>query len=118
MEEIYYTDVQERNLSMLCHLSALVTYFVPLGGVLGPIILWFLKKEQYAEVDRQGKDSINFQLSILLYALVAGLLIFRGIGILLLALVGIFNLIMVIMASIKSYNGERFEYPFSFRFIR
>lgn len=104
----------ERIFSLLCHLIALVPYL----GVLGPLIIWFLRRDEYAEVDRQGRDSINFQLSILVYSFVAGLLTILGIGVLLLTLIGIFNLVVVIVASIKSYNGERFEYPFSIKFIR
>ncbi len=114
MEKFAYVNSDERIFSLLCHLIALVPYL----GVLGPLIIWFLRRDEYAEVNRQGKDSINFQLSIWIYSLVAGLLVFMGIGALIITLIGILNLIVVIVASIKSYNGERFEYPLSIRFIQ
>lgn len=105
-------------MSMLCHLSALAMFVIPFGSILGPLIVWLVKKDQYPEVDRQGKDAINFHLSMLIYTLVAVFLILILVGIMLLVVIGIFTLIMIIIASIKSNNGERFEYPLSIKFIQ
>ena len=118
MESIYYTNNEERTMSMLCHLSALAMFVIPFGSILGPLIVWLVKKDQYPEVDRQGKDAINFHLSMLIYTLVAVFLILILVGIMLLVVIGIFTLIMIIIASIKSNNGERFEYPLSIKFIQ
>lgn len=105
-------------MSMLCHLSALAMFVIPFGSILGPLIVWLVKKDQYPEVDRQGKDALNFHISMLIYTVVAAFLVLLLIGIMLLVVIGIFTLIMVIIASIKSNNGERFEYPLSIKFIQ
>lgn len=117
MNSINYINNEERSMSMLCHLSALAGLVIPFGFIIGPLLVWLLKKDQYPEVDRQGKDALNFQISMLIYLMIAGILVLILIGFLLLIALGIFNLVMVITASIKSNNGERFEYPLSLRII-
>ncbi len=103
---------------MLCHLSALAGLIgIPLGTVIGPLIFWLLKKNEYPFVDAQGKAALNFQISVIIYAIVCFVLVFVVIGIPLLILLAIFDLIMVIMASIKASNGESFKYPLAIRFI-
>lgn len=105
-------------MSMLCHLSALGMLLIPFGAVLGPLIVWLIKKDQYIEVDRQGKDALNFQISMQIYFIMSGLLVIVGIGLLLIAALGIFNLVVIIIASVKSNSAERFEYPIAIRFIQ
>lgn len=117
MRQIYYINNEERSMSMLCHLSALAMFIFPFGNILGPLIVWLVKKDQYPEVDRQGKDALNFQLSVMLYAVIAGVLVLILVGFLLLIALGILNFVIIIMAAIKSNNAERFEYPFVIRFI-
>lgn len=105
-------------MAMLCHLSALAMFIIPFGSILGPLIVWLTKKDQYPEVDRQGKDALNFQLSLMLYAFVAGILVILLVGFVLLIALGVLNLVVIIVASVKSKNGERYEYPFAIRFIQ
>jgi uncharacterized Tic20 family protein len=105
-------------MSMLCHLSALGMLLIPFGAVLGPLIFWLIKRDQYIEVNRQGKDALNFQITMQIFFIIAGLLVIVGIGILLIAALVIFNLIVIIIASVKSSNGEYYEYPVSFKFIQ
>lgn len=118
MEKISYTSSDERNFSMLCHLSALLGLVIPFGHIIGPLVFWLLKKDEYPEVDRQGKDALNFQLSLTIYAIVAGILVIILVGFVLLGAIFLFGLIMTIIASVKSSNGERFEYPLSLKLIR
>ena len=117
MKTINYINNEERTMSMLCHLSALSGLLVPFGFILGPLVVWLIKKDQYPEVDRQGKEALNFQISMIIYMLISGILVLLVIGIILLALLGIFNLVVVILAAVKSNNGERFEYPLSLKII-
>ncbi|MDY0201032.1 MAG: DUF4870 domain-containing protein [Bacteroidales bacterium] len=105
-------------MAMLCHLSALAMFIIPFGRILGPLIVWLIKRDQYVEVDRQGKDAINFHLSIYLYAIVASLFIIVFLGIPMLIAVGVFSLVITILASVKSNNGERFVYPLAIRFFQ
>lgn len=118
MKEINYINSEEQTFSMLCHLGALAGYIIPFGNVLGPLIFWLIKKDQYAEVDRQGKDALNFQISMTLWVIASAILILLVIGIFALIALGILNLILIIVASVKSNNGERFKYPLSIEFIR
>lgn len=117
MEKIEYVNSEERTMSMLCHLSALAMFFIPFGSIVGPLIVWLIKKDQYAEVDRQGKDALNFHISMLIYIVMAAILIIFVVGLFILIALGVLNLVVIIVASIKSNNGERYEYPFSIKFI-
>jgi uncharacterized Tic20 family protein len=104
---------------MLCHLSALAGFVgVPFGHILGPLVVWLVKKDEYAFVDDQGKEALNFQISILIYTVVSAFLILMCLGIVLLVLVQLFNFVMIIVASIKASNGEKFRYPLTLRLIK
>jgi len=118
MENINYTSNDERTYSMLCHLSALSGLIIPFGNVIGPLVFWLLKKDEYPEVDRQGKAALNFQLSLTIYSIIAAILIVILVGFVLLGAIFLFGLIMTIVASVKSSNGERFEYPLSINLIK
>ena len=105
---------------MFCHLAALAGYLgIPFGNVLGPLIIWLIKKDDFEFVNDQGKESLNFQISISIYSLAAGLLMcLGGIGILLLIPLGIFGLVMVIIASIAANKGETYRYPLCIRLVK
>ncbi|WP_228235603.1 DUF4870 domain-containing protein [Allomuricauda sp. M10] len=64
----------ERNLSAIIHASTFSKYFIPFGNFIMPLILWMSNKKQYDFVDYNGKQALNFQISMLLYAIVAGLI--------------------------------------------
>ncbi len=108
----------EKTFGMLAHLSALAGFIIPFGNIIGPLVVWLIKKDESAWVDRQGKESLNFQISVSIYALVAGILTLILIGILLLLAVGIFSLVMIIIATVKVNNGEDFQYPLCIRFLK
>ncbi len=108
----------DRTFGMLAHLSALAGFIFPFGNIIGPLVVWLMKKDQSDWVDKQGKESLNFQISITIYAIVAGILMVILIGILLLIAVGIFSLVMIIMASVKTSNGEDFKYPLCIPFLK
>src|SRR5688500_18205729 len=96
----------DRTWDLLCHLLALAGFVVPLGNLLGPLIIWLIKKDQIPSVDAHGKESLNFQISMTIYAIIAALSIFAIVGIVLLPAVLITNLVLVIVASVKASNGE------------
>ncbi len=103
--------------AMLCHLTSLSGYFVPLGNILGPLIIWLVKKDQMPLVDDQGKESLNFQISVTIYFLVSAILIMVFIGILLVFAVVIFHLVFTIIATVKASQGEAYRYPMCIRLI-
>lgn len=109
---------EERTWGMLCHLSALSGYVVPaIGWILGPLICWLLKKDASPFVDDQGKESLNFQISCLIYSIIAALSIFVLVGFVLLPAVAIFCIVEVILASVAANNGRAYRYPLTIRFI-
>jgi uncharacterized protein len=105
--------------AMLCHATALTIYVgLPLGNIIGPLIVWLIKKDTIPLVDDQGKESLNFQLSILIYAIVSLLLIMVVIGIGLIVAVIVFHLVMTVIATVKASQGIAYRYPLCIRFIR
>jgi uncharacterized Tic20 family protein len=110
----------ERQWAMGCHLIALcgIVIPVPSANLLGPLILWLIKREDGAFIDEQGKESLNFQISLFIYALACVVLAVIGIGILLLLPLAIFGLVCVIIAAIKASEGISFRYPACIRFIK
>ncbi len=108
----------DKTFGMLAHLTALAGFVIPFGNIIGPLVIWLIKKDQSAWVDRQGKESLNFQISVSIYAFVAGILTVIIIGIPLLIAVGIFSLVMIIIASVKVNEGEDYQYPLCIRFIK
>ena len=111
---------------MLCHLSALAGFVgVPLGNILGPLIVWQIKKNEIPSVEVHGKAALNFQLTVLIAALVVGAAALVGFlfcfGLLLvpvLILIGLAGLIFPIIAGIKANNGEDYKYPYSIEFVK
>ena len=108
---------QERTWGMLCHLSALAVFIFPLGNIFGPLIIWLVKKDESPFVDDQGKESLNFQITFTIYCIFAAILTVIFIGIILLIALGIAFLILIIIASVKANEGEKFRYPFTIRLI-
>lgn len=103
---------------MFCHLSSFAGYFFPMGGILGPLICWISRKDESKWVDTNGKAALNFQLSMLLYMVLSIPLIFIIVGIPIMAFLGIFELVCVVVASVKAAKGEYFRYPLSIPFIQ
>ena len=98
--------------------SALAGFIgVPFGNIVGPLVVWLVMKDEMPFVDDQGKEALNFQISLTIYAVVSGILILVLIGILLLFAVFIFGLVMVITASVKANSGEVYRYPLCIRFL-
>ncbi len=67
-------DNHQRNIATFIHLSTFSRFIIPLGNFIGPIILWVTNKEKSEFIDTHGKQAINFQISILLYAIIVGTL--------------------------------------------
>jgi uncharacterized Tic20 family protein len=108
-----------RTWTVLCHAAALLgLFFHFLGHIFGPLIVWLLKRGEAPEIDAHGKESLNFQLSMLIYDVIALLLCFVLIGIPILIMLWVFNIVLVIVASIKASEGQLYRYPLTIRFIK
>lgn len=111
-------DKDERMWGMLCHLSALSGCVIPFGNIIGPLIIYSMKKEEYAFVADQGKESLNFQFSMLTYLIISGIAVLFIVGIFLLIVVGLAALILTVIASVKANDGEYYRYPLTIQFIK
>jgi uncharacterized protein len=111
------SDVRIWN--VLCHATALAGFFVPWAGhILGPLIIWLAKRGDSPEIDANGKESLNFQISMLIYNIIAGILCLVLIGFVILAILHILNLVLVIVASIQVSDGKFYRYPLTIRLIK
>ncbi|MFB0555314.1 MAG: DUF4870 domain-containing protein [Phycisphaerae bacterium] len=112
-----------RMWAMICHLSALAGLIVPVVGcIIGPLIVWQIKKEEFPFVDEQGKEAVNFQISMSLYLLISAILwiplSFVCIGVLIPAAIGIVDLVFLLIAAVKANDGYHYRYPLTIRFIK
>ena len=108
----------ERTQAMLCHLTGLLGGLIPPVNIIAPLVIWLLKKDQSQFVNDQGKEAINFQITMTIYFVIALVLMIILIGILLLPVVGLFWLIFGIIGTIKANEGVYYRYPFIFRLVR
>lgn len=112
---------EEKNYAMLTHLLALAVFILPsFGNIIGPLVIWLIKKDDSAFIDENGKESLNFQISVTIYMVVSIILAFLSLGLLLILplAVSIMALVFVIIASVKVSNGEDYSYPLTIRFIK
>ena len=107
-----------RTWCVLCHASALLGLFFHFPGhIVGPLVVWLLKRGDSREIDAHGKEALNFQLSMLIYEAVAVVLCIILIGIPILFLLHFLNIIFVIVASIQASEGKLYRYPLAIRLI-
>jgi uncharacterized protein len=118
-------ESQARTWNMLCHLSALAGFIIPFGNMLGPLLVWQIKKNEIPSVNVHGKAALNFQITVTIAALVgmvvAVILSFFCVGFLLIPiviLIGLAGLVFAIIAGIKANNGEEYKYPFSLNLVK
>ena len=113
------TSSNVRTWCILAHATALVGFLVPLvGHLVGPLIIWLAKRQDSAEIDAHGKESLNFQLSMLIYNAIAAILCLILIGFFILGILHILNIIFVIIASIQASEGKLYRYPIALRLIK
>ncbi len=111
-------DPDARLWGMLAHFAGLIGFIIPFGNLIGPLIVWQVKKDQMPFVDDQGKESLNFQITISIAVVVCLVLMLVLIGFVLLPLVGLVALVLMVIAGIKANGGERYRYPFALRLIK
>ena len=110
---------KERTWGMLAHLSALAGLVMPLIGiVLGPLAVWLARRDESPFVTAHAKEALNFNLSVLLGAVVCGVLMLVFVGFLLGTALFIIWLVLTLVAAIKASEGESYRYPFSMRFVK
>jgi len=106
--------------AMFCHLAALAILIgIPFAWVIGPLIIWLIKKDDFAFVEDQGKESLNFQISVSIYILCClPLICLAGIGVFLIPVIAIADLVFIIIGAINASNGQAYRYPCCIRMIK
>lgn len=112
-----------RMWAMICHLAGLAGLPVPIvGNIVAPLVVWQIKKDDFPFVDEQGKEAVNFQISMSLYLLVSAILwlplSFICIGMLIPAAIAVVDLVFLLIAAVKANNGYHYRYPLTIRFIK
>ncbi len=109
---------EEKQWAMFAHLAAFAGFMIPFGNVLGPLAIWLIKKDSSAFVNDQGKEALNFQISMCIYLLVAALSIFVLIGFVLFPLVALADSILTVVGAVNANSGQTYRYPATIRFIQ
>ncbi len=119
-------DKDARLWAMLCHLAALAGIFsyigfdfvLPFANVLGPLIIWLIKRNESSFVDDQGREALNFQLTMTIAFVISVMLMFILIGFFFIMLFSVYDLVMTIIAAVKANDGNKYRYPYIIRFIK
>ena len=109
---------EARQWAMFCHFSAFLGMWFPFGSLIGPLILWQMKRESDLFIDDQGKEALNFQITVAIASAVCYVLMFILIGFALLGLVLIGAVVLVVIAGVKANDGVIYRYPFTWRPIK
>ncbi|HCP54431.1 MAG: DUF4870 domain-containing protein [Pseudomonadaceae bacterium] len=109
---------EARQWAMFCHFAAFLGFVFPFGNLIGPLILWQIKKDVDPFVDAQGKEALNFQISVSIAFMISVLLMLVVVGFMLASLVTIAGIVLAIIAGIKANEGQAYRYPFSWRLIK
>lgn len=119
MSDLPQASKEEQNWAMICHLSALAGFLIPFGNLLGPLIVWLVKRTEMPLVDTNGKEALNFQITVTIAMAISGLLMFVLIGFVLMPVVVVGALVLTIRAAIKVSNGELdHTYPWTIRLLK
>ncbi len=103
---------EERQWAMFAHLSAILL------GFIGPLVIWLVKKDESEYISEHAKEALNFQISVFIYIIGCMFAMIILIGFLLLPAVGIFALVVEIIAGIRASEGQMYRYPLCIRFIK
>ena len=116
--EVITEKREDRQMLMVMHLSQLLNFITGFGGIIVPLILWQVKKEEISNIDHHAKEIINFQISFYIYYTIAGLLCLVFIGVLILPVLAIISLVFPIINATKANNGEPINYPLTIEFLK
>lgn len=110
-------DRDARTWATLAHLAGFGFVLFGFGHIVLPLVIWLFKGEDHPFIDDQARESLNFQLSLSLYLLIAGILFCLGIGWIIAAILGVLDVILIIVAAIRAHAGLRYRYPITIRFV-
>ncbi|MCA9753568.1 MAG: DUF4870 domain-containing protein [Gemmatimonadetes bacterium] len=112
-------DPDARKWATITHLSALVGLLGNgIGFLVAPLVVWLLKRDANPYVDSQGKEAVNFQITMMIVMVICAILAFVFVGFLLIPIVGLVMVVLPIVAAVKTNDGQDFRYPFTIRFVK
>lgn len=108
----------DKSLLIITHISQLLCYIIGFGGLLAPLIIWAVTKEKVIGMNEQGRNIINFQLSLILYVIISiPAILLLGLGILMLIGIAILGFAIPIINAVKVSNGEEPTYFMTIKII-
>lgn len=107
-----------RQWAMFCHLAAFLGFVFPFGNLIGPLIVWQIKKDLDPFIDEQGREALNFQITVVIAMVISVMLMLVAVGVLLAGLVFIGAIVLTIIAGIKANEGRAYRYPFCWRLVK
>lgn len=108
----------DNSLAVVMHLLGFAGFVFPFGNIIAPLVLWLVKRTESPLLDRTGKEVLNFQISYTIYVAVAGVLCFVLIGFLILPAIFVLWVVLMVIAAVKTSNGEEYRYPFTIRLLQ
>lgn len=111
-------DPNARTWGMISHLSALAGYVIPFGNIIGPLVVWQMKKTEIPFAADQAKEALNFNITLTILIVICLALMCVVVGFFLLPVVGIGGLVLMILAAVAANKGEYYRYPYIFRFVK
>ena len=110
----------DKTMGMICHLSAFAGVIIPFpfANVVGPLVMWMTQKDKSSFLDYHGKESLNFQITVAIAVVISMFAMVILIGFLLLPAVGLYAIVMTIIAGVKAKEGVRYRYPYTLRLIK
>ena len=112
-------DRKTRSCAALLHLSMLLGYTgVPILGLVAPIVIWQVKKDELPGLDEHGRNATNWIISSIIYAVISGLLVLVFVGIPMLIGLLVCSLVFPIIAAAKANDGVAWKYPCTIEFLR
>ncbi len=109
---------EQKQMGLFLHLSQLINLIIPIGGIIAPIVIWQMKKEEIPALDAHGKMVTNWIISSFIYFVISAVLTIVLIGFLGILAVGLMGIIFPIIGGIKANNGELWEYPLTIKFLK
>ncbi len=107
----------EQMWAVFCHLGGLFGILLFPANIIAPFIIWMIYRDQYPQVDIEGREAINWQISFTLYLIGSAILIFVVVGFFLVIGLLVVNLIVTIQAALAVSQGRQASYPFTLRFL-
>lgn len=107
-----------RTWAMFLHLSMLANFIVPIAGIVAPIVIWQIKKDEIPSIDSHGKNAVNWIISAVIYSFIGLVLMLVAIGFFLLLALAVVSVVFPVIAGIKANKGEVWKYPLSISFLK